>query len=75
MLTAGGDDITFTKIFKTYKTWYSGSKETCLKEAEFKTRLEEKLNITITKYVRGIHLFSTEEEAEQWDKEAEAGST
>jgi len=68
------DDVTFTKIFKTYKAWYSGTKETCLKEAEFKTRLEEKLNITITKYVRGIHLFSTEEEAEQWDKESEAGS-
>jgi len=68
------DDITFSKIFKTYKTWYSGARETCLKEAEFKTRLEEKLNITITKHVRGIHLFSTEEEAEQWDKESEAGS-
>jgi hypothetical protein len=42
--------------------------------SEAADRLEEKLNITITKYVRGIHLFSTEEEAEQWDKESEAGS-
>ena len=66
-------DVTFTKVFKTYSTWYSnlsGSSGMKLKAEEFKNRLEEKLNTTITKHVRGIQLFASEEEAEEHDKES-----
>ena len=64
-------DITFSRIYKTYNAWcsnLSGSSGAKLKSEEFKNRLEEKLNATITKDVRGIQLFSSEEEAEDYDK-------
>jgi P4 family phage/plasmid primase-like protien len=66
-------DVNLTKVFKSYNAWYSnlaGSSGSKLKADEFKTRLEEKLNTTITKNVRGIKVFGSEEEAEDFDKES-----
>lgn len=70
-------EVTLAKVFKIYNGWYgnmgggSGSK---LKSDEFKTRLEEKLNTTITKNIRGIEVFASEEEAEDFDKQSVGSS-
>jgi len=65
------EDVTLTKVYKTYTSWWgnlAGSSGAKLKAEEFKTRLEEKLNTTITRHVRGIKLFASEEDAEDHDK-------
>jgi P4 family phage/plasmid primase-like protien len=71
-------EVTFTKIYKMYSLWYTnlaGASGTKLKSDDFKKQLEEKLNIAnIGKNVRGIQLFSSEEEAEDFDKNS-VGST
>jgi hypothetical protein len=71
------NDILLSKIVKSYNSWYinlSGSSAVKLKPEEFKTRLEEKLNTTIAKSVRGIEVFASEEEADKFDKQSEDGS-
>jgi phage/plasmid-associated DNA primase len=71
-------EVTFTKIYKMYSLWYAnlaGASGTKLKSDDFKKQLEEKLNIAnIGKSVRGIQLFASEEEAEDFDKNS-VGST
>jgi putative DNA primase/helicase len=71
------EDIALSRIVKIYNSWYmnlSGSSATKLKAEDFKTRLEEKLNTTITKNVRGIEVFASEEEADKFDKQSDDGS-
>jgi phage/plasmid-associated DNA primase len=71
------DDITIARIYKIYNNWYinlSGTSAVKIKLEEFKTRLEEKLNTTITKNVRGIEVFASEEDADKFDKESDGGS-
>ena len=66
-------EITLAKVIKIYNGWYGnsgGSSGAKLKSDEFKTRLEEKLNTTITKNIRGVEVFPSEEEAEDFDKQS-----
>jgi hypothetical protein len=65
-------EVTFQRVYKIYSTWYGNLADASgkrLKSDDFKKLLEEKLNISnIGKNVRGIQLFSSEEEAEDFDK-------
>jgi hypothetical protein len=65
------EEVTFTKIYREYCKWYADLADapySKLKEVCFKQQLEAKLNIIITKYVPGIQLFSSKEEAHDFDK-------
>ena len=71
------EEITITRIYKLYNSWYTnlaGTSAVKIKLEDFKTRLEDKLNTTITKNVRGIEVFASEEEADKFDKQSDAGS-
>jgi len=65
-------EITYTKLYKKYLCVLSRiiSDPTCkMKEADFKTFLEEYLNMPIVKFVKGISVFIDEEDAENWDNQ------
>lgn len=71
------EEISLSRIIKMYNSWYmnlAGSSAAKVKAEDFKTRLEEKLNTTITKNVRGIEVFASEEDADKFDKESDGGS-
>lgn len=66
-------ELTIAKVIKLYNGWYGsigGGSGAKLKADDFKIRLEEKLNTTITKNIRGIEVFGSEEEAEEFDKQS-----
>lgn len=67
------EHLQWTKIWKVYKSWYdqfgvgSGAR---LKEKELKERCCEVFKVpTDTKTFRGLYIFNSEEDAEEWDKE------
>jgi hypothetical protein len=66
-------ELAITKVNKFYNTWYAsvgGGSGAKLKADDFKIRLEEKLNTKIIKNIRGIEVFQSEEEAEDFDKQS-----
>ena len=67
------EEITLTKVYKAYTAWYTnlaGASGKKVSADEFKTSLQDKLNVAITKSIRGIKLFVSEEEAEEFDKQS-----
>ena len=67
------EEITFTKIYKLYCLVLKNivTDPTCkMKEADFRTYLADYIGVdTITRCVKGIYLFHSKQEAEDWDKE------